>query len=161
DGGLAVIGSYTMRPAELYAVTSRGTCRLTHWNAWADSVAFATSTPVGCRSDDGVEVHGVLRTPAGAAAHARLPLIVRIHGGPSSQSAFSFDFERELLAAQGWAVLAPNYRGSSGRGKAFTLGIFGDYGNKEVRDIHAMIDHLVATGVADSSRLGVGGWSYG
>ena len=159
--GLAVIGSSTTRPAELYAVDARGTRRLTHHNAWADSVAFATATAVSSRSDDGAEVHGVLRRPAAADPHARLPLVVRIHGGPSSQSAFSFDFERELLAAQGWAVLAPNYRGSSGRGKAYTLAIFDDYGDKEVRDIHGMVDELVATGVADSTRLGVGGWSYG
>jgi dipeptidyl aminopeptidase/acylaminoacyl peptidase len=124
-------------------------------------VTFAASSAVSSRSDDGAEVHGVLRLPAGAAPRARLPLVVRIHGGPSSQSAFSFDFERELLAAQGWAVLAPNYRGSSGRGRAFTLAIFDDYGNKELRDIHGMVDHLVASGVADSTRLGVGGWSYG
>lgn len=161
QGGLAVIGSSTTRPAELYAVDARGTRQLTHHNAWADSVAFAVSSAVSSRSDDGTEVHGVLRRPAGADARARLPLVVHIHGGPSSQSAFSFDFERELLAAQGWAVLAPNYRGSSGRGKAYTLAIFDDYGNKEVRDIHGMVDHLVAIGVADSSRLGVGGWSYG
>ena len=161
DGGLAVIGSTTERPAELYFVSGKATRRLTRHNAWADSVRFAATTAVACRSDDGTEIHGVLRRPPDADLHARLPLIVRIHGGPAAQSAFAFDFERELLAAQGWAVLAPNYRGSSGRGRAFTLGIFGDYGNKEVRDIHAMIDHLVATGVADSSRLGVGGWSYG
>jgi dipeptidyl aminopeptidase/acylaminoacyl peptidase len=160
-GGFVVIGSSTTKPAELYAVDARGTRQLTHHNAWADSVAFAVSSSVASRSDDGTEVHGVLRRPAGADAHARLPLVVRIHGGPSSQSAFSFDFERELLAAQGWAVLAPNYRGSSGRGKAFTLAIFDDYGNKEVRDIHAMVDQLVASGTADSTRLGVGGWSYG
>ncbi len=161
DGGLALIGSSTARPPELYAVTAHGTRQLTHVNAWADSVAFAASGAVSARSDDGTEVHGVLRRPAVADARARLPLVVRIHGGPSSQSAFSFDFERELLAAQGYAVLSPNYRGSSGRGKAFTLAIFDDYGNKEVRDIHAMVEHLVATGVADSTRLGVGGWSYG
>ena len=161
DGGLAVIASSTTRPQELYAVTVRGTRALTHHNAWADSVAFAASSAVSSRSDDGTEVHGVLRRPAGADPHGRLPLVVRIHGGPSSQSTFSFDFERELLAAQGWAVLAPNYRGSSGRGRAFTLAIFDDYGNKEVRDIQGMVDQLVASGLADSARLGVGGWSYG
>lgn len=161
DGGFAVIGSRTDRPAELYAVSARGTRRLTRHNAWADSIAFAISSAVSARSSDGIEVHGILRRPAGSDARARLPLVVRIHGGPSSQSAFSFDFERELLAAQGWAVLAPNYRGSSGRGAAFTLAIFDDYANLEVRDIHALVDQLVASGTADSTQLGVGGWSYG
>jgi len=161
DGALAVIGSLADRPAEVYLVNGGKTRRLTRHNAWADSVRFAVTTAVSATSDDGTEIHGVLRRPADAPANARLPLIVRIHGGPAAQSAFEFDFERELLAAQGWAVLAPNYRGSSGRGRAFTMAIFDDYGNKEVRDIHALVDHLVATGVADSSRLGVGGWSYG
>ncbi|MBI3569356.1 MAG: S9 family peptidase [Gemmatimonadetes bacterium] len=161
DGGFAVIATSPTQPAELYAVDAQGTRRLTHVNAWIDSIALSTATVVTSRSDDGNEVHGILRRPAGAAPGARLPMIVRPHGGPAGQDALQFDFEKELLAAQGWAVLAPNYRGSNGRGGAYTVAIAGDWCDKEVRDIRGMVDQLIKDGVADESRLGVGGWSYG
>ena len=161
DGFIAAIGTSPTQPAELYAIDAQGTRRLTHVNAWIDEIALATTSEVTSKSDDGNEVHGVFRVPAGAAAGARLPMIVRPHGGPAGQDALQFDFEKELLAAQGWAVLAPNYRGSSGRGGAYTVAIAGDWCNKEVRDIRGMVDKLVKDGAADESRLGVGGWSYG
>lgn len=160
-GGIAVLASSPSQPAEIYAFEGAGLRQLTHHNAWIDGVALGSIEGVTSRSDDGTEVHGILRRPVGAAANARLPLIVRVHGGPAGQDAFSFDFEKELLVAQGWAVLAPNYRGSSGRGSAYTIAIAGDWCNKEVRDIRGMMNQLIASGVADSTRLGVGGWSYG
>jgi dipeptidyl aminopeptidase/acylaminoacyl peptidase len=66
-----------------------------------------------------------------------------------------------MLAAKGYAVLAVNYRGSNGRGLEFSKAIYGDWGNKEVVDLLGAVDHVVAKGIADSSRLGIGGWSYG
>ena len=162
DGGIAALGSSPSEPGELFAVESNGTTRqLTHHNAWLDEVSLSTVEPVVSKSDDGTEVHGILRLPAGAVAGRKLPTIVRVHGGPAGQDAFQFDFEKELLAARGWAVVAPNYRGSSGRGAAYTIAIAGDWCNKEVRDIHGMVDALVKSGVADEQHLGVGGWSYG
>jgi dipeptidyl aminopeptidase/acylaminoacyl peptidase len=162
DGNIAAIGSSPSEPGELFAVEANGAARqLTHYNAWLGDIALATIEPVVSKSDDGTEVHGILRRPAGAVAGSKLPMIVRIHGGPAGQDAFQFDFEKEVLAARGWAVLAPNYRGSSGRGAAYTVAIAGDWCNKEVRDIHGMVDALVKSGVADDQHLGVGGWSYG
>jgi len=163
DGGIAALGTSPSEPAELFAVEPNGgTRQLTHHNAWLGTeVALATVEPVVSKSADGTEVHGILRRPAGAAAGRKQPMIVRVHGGPAGQDAFQFDFEKELLAARGWAVLAPNYRGSSGRGAAYTIAIAGDWCNKEVSDIHGMVDALVKSGVADDQHLGVGGWSYG
>lgn len=162
DGGVAVLGSSPSEPGELFAVESNGTTRqLTHHNAWLDEVSLSTVEPVISKSDDGTEVHGILRLPSDAVPGRKLPTIVRVHGGPAGQDAFQFDFEKELLAARGWAVVAPNYRGSSGRGAAYTIAIAGDWCNKEVRDIHGMVDALVKSGVADEQHLGVGGWSYG
>ena len=66
-----------------------------------------------------------------------------------------------MFAAHGYAVLAVNYRGSSGRGQKFSRAIFADWGNYEVQDLLAGVDHVVRMGVADPDRLGVGGWSYG
>ena len=161
DSGIAALGTTPTQPAEIYAVEPGGTRQLTHHNDWVTGIALSVAEAVSAKSDDGNEVHGILRRPAGAPRSARLPLLVRPHGGPAGQDAFGFDFEKELLAAQGWAVLAPNYRGSSGRGSAYTIAIAGDWCNKEVRDIEGIVNHLIKTGVADETRLGVGGWSYG
>ena len=90
-----------------------------------------------------------------------IPTLLRIHGGPNGQDAHSFNFERQFFAANGYVVLAVNYRGSSGRGEEYQVAITADWGNKEVVDLQAAVDHAIATGVADPERLGVGGWSYG
>ena len=67
----------------------------------------------------------------------------------------------QAYAAAGYAVIAPNPRGSSGRGFDFARAIYADWGNKDVQDVLAAVDHVVALGVADPERLGVGGRSYG
>ena len=72
-----------------------------------------------------------------------------------------FQFERHLLAANGYAVLNVNYRGSAGRDEAYQTAIFADWGNKEVVDLLAAVDQVIAMGIADPRRLGIGGWSYG
>ena len=89
------------------------------------------------------------------------PTLLRIHGGPNGQDDWSFSFERELFAANGYVVLAVNYRGSSGRGSAFQKAIFADWGHKEVIDLLGAVDQAVAMKIADPARLGIGGWSYG
>jgi dipeptidyl aminopeptidase/acylaminoacyl peptidase len=82
-------------------------------------------------------------------------------GGPTSQDAHSFNFERQIFAANGYAVVNVNYRGSSGRGAKFQEAIFADWGRLEVEDVLAATDHVVRLGIADPDRLGIGGWSYG
>ena len=161
DGSFAVLASTPTQPSEIYAIDAKGTRQLTHHNSWVDEIAFGSIEAVSAKSDDGNEVHGLLRRPAGANAAAKLPLIVRPHGGPAAQDVFGFDFEKELLVAQGWPVLAPNYRGSTGRGTAYTVSIAGDWCNKEVRDIRGLVNQLIKNGGVDENRLGVGGWSYG
>ena len=89
------------------------------------------------------------------------PTLLRIHGGPNGQDAHSFNFERQFFAANGYVVVAVNYRGSSGRGEKYQLAISADWGNKEVLDLQAAVDHVIKIGLADPDRLGVGGWSYG
>ena len=91
-----------------------------------------------------------------------------VHGGPNGQDEHSLlldgyplQFERQFLAAQGYVVLAINYRGSSGRGAQFQQAIFADWCHHEVEDLRAGVDQTIARGIADPDRLGVGGWSYG
>jgi dipeptidyl aminopeptidase/acylaminoacyl peptidase len=148
-------------PTEIFALNKKGLKRLTYTSQdLLDSVSFAQVEKLTSTSKDGTVVSSLLYRPAGVPATG-LPLILFIHGGPVSQDDFGFDLTRQMLAAKGYAVLAVNYRGSNGRGQEFSKAIYGDWGNKEVVDLLGAIDHVVAKGIADSSRLGIGGWSYG
>lgn len=112
------------------------------------------------RSKDGATVSSLLFLPPGSDGK-NLPAIFYIHGGPVAQDDYGFDITRHILAAQGYAVIGVNYRGSSGRGLAFCKSIYADWGNKEVLDIIGAADHLIKNGTIDASRMGIGGWSYG
>ncbi|MFN5363263.1 MAG: S9 family peptidase [Bacteroidota bacterium] len=104
-------------------------------------------------------VNGILYTTDSAAV--KQPLVLFIHGGPVAQDEFGFDLYRQILAAAGYTVVAVNYRGSSGRGAAYTKSIFADWGNKEVKDILAITESLIKAGLVDSNRMAIAGWSYG
>ncbi len=135
---------------------------LTHQNdALFAELQLGTTEEVTATSKDGTEVHGLLTKPAGYVAGTKIPMLLRIHGGPNSQDQHSFAFERQWFAANGYAVLAVNYRGSAGRGSKFSKAIAADWGHYEVDDLQAMVDQVVKMGVADPNKLGVGGWSYG
>lgn len=110
-------------------------------------------------SADKTKVSGILYLPDSTAK--KLPLVLFIHGGPVAQDEFAFDLSRQVLASAGYAVAAVNYRGSSGRGYQYAKSIYADWGNKEVQDIIGAADHLIRSGIADSSKLAIGGWSYG
>ena len=92
--------------------------QLTHQNdALFAELDIPSTEEVSFKSKDGTEVHGLLTKPVGYVAGTKVPLLLRIHGGPNGQDAHSFSTERQLFAANGYAVLAVNYRGSSGRGR--------------------------------------------
>jgi dipeptidyl aminopeptidase/acylaminoacyl peptidase len=149
-------------PAEVHLLTGAGVKKLTgHNDALLAELLLGTTEEVRFQAKDGNEAHGLLTKPVGYEPGKKYPLLLRIHGGPNSQDAHSFQFERQMFAAAGYAVLQVNYRGSNGRGQAYTVSIAKDWGNKEVLDLLAGVDHVVALGVADAARLGVGGWSYG
>ncbi|HSP63085.1 MAG TPA: S9 family peptidase [Pyrinomonadaceae bacterium] len=135
---------------------------LTHQNdSLMAELQIAQSEEVQFKSKDGADVHGLLTYPVGYVKGTKVPLLLRIHGGPNGQDQHSFSVERQVFAANGYAVLAVNYRGSSGRGQKYSRSIFADWGHYEVEDLQAGVDHVIAMGVADPDRLGVGGWSYG
>ena len=117
--------------------------------------------PVEFTNKDGVRIGGLLTLPPGVTTASKLPFVLHIHGGPNGQDTYGFMFDREWIAANGYAVLQVNYRGSHGRGQAFQSAIFGDWGNKEVMDLLAGVDWAIKEGIADPARLGIGGWSYG
>jgi len=158
----AVLSSTDTKPTEVYRAARWTLEQLTHQNdALIGEIKVAQTEDVNFKSKDGTEVHGLLTRPVDYAAGTRVPLLLRIHGGPNGQDAHSFSAERQWFAAHGYAVLAVNYRGSAGRGMKYSRAIFADWGHYEVEDLLAGVDHVIKMGVADPDRLGVGGWSYG
>jgi dipeptidyl aminopeptidase/acylaminoacyl peptidase len=114
---------------------------------------------------DGWEIEGLLTYPASYETGKRYPLLVEVHGGPSWQwEDFCFlDWHdwAQLMSSHGFAVLAPNPRGSTGRGSAFQQQLQNDVGGGEVRDLISGALSMVERGIADEDRLGIGGWSWG
>ncbi len=130
------------RAPEIFAWENGALRALTHQNdSLFAQLQLGSTEDFSSRGKDGTEAHGLLVRPATAVSGARLPLILYIHGGPNAQDQYAFSFDREFFAANGYAVLAVNYRGSSGRGSAY--------------------QKAVKHGIADPIRLGIGGWSYG
>ena len=147
---------------ELFAVEQGKLRALTHVNdSLLAQLQLGSTEGISFKNKDGQTVGALLVKPATFEAGKKYPLVLRIHGGPNGQDEYSFAMERELLAAQGYLVLAVNYRGSSGRGQAWKKAIYADWGNKEVQDLLAGVDHVIGLGLADPAHLGVGGWSYG
>ncbi len=162
DGAFALLSGTDSEPGEVYAFENGALRRVTHENdGWLSNVLLGTVEEFSCRAKDGNEVHGLMMKPPAYSAGTRYPALLNIHGGPNGQDEHSFSFERQFLAANGYVVLAVNYRGSAGRGSAYQKAIFADWGDKEVLDLLAAVDHAVAAGIADPARLGIGGWSYG
>jgi dipeptidyl aminopeptidase/acylaminoacyl peptidase len=162
DGALTFLAGSAAEAGEVHALENGRLRRLTHENdALFSGLELGHTEDFTSRSRDGAEVHGLIVKPAAYAPGKRCPMLLRIHGGPNGQDEWSFSFEREFFAANGYVVLAVNYRGSSGRGSAFQKAIFADWGHKEVLDLLGAVDQAVAMGVADPARLGIGGWSYG
>jgi len=161
-GALVVLESSPLQPAEISAVASGGLQRITRLNdEFLKDKSLGEVERFQAKGKDGTLVDGFLTLPPGFKPGSRTPTILRIHGGPASQYSTGFELEWQVLAAYGYAVIAANPRGSTGYGTAFSRAIFADWGNKDFEDVMAAVDHVVAKGVADPDRLGVGGWSYG
>ena len=162
-GDIALLESRPQQPVEVSFLARAATeaKRLTHTNDdFLSSIALGSVQRYKAKSADGTMIDVFLTHPPFAQA-GRLPAILRIHGGPVSQYSTGFNLEWQILAAQGFAVVAANPRGSSGYGAAFSRTIWADWGNKDFEDVMGAVDAAIAMGVADPDRLGVGGWSYG
>jgi dipeptidyl aminopeptidase/acylaminoacyl peptidase len=161
-----VISGDDNHPSEIYSASAAGSKlkfqALTHQNdALMAELQIGQTEEVNFKSKDGTDVHGLLTYPVGYVKGTKVPFLLRIHGGPNGQDQHSFSIERQVFAANGYAVLAVNYRGSSGRGQKYSRSIFADWGHYEVEDLEAGVERVIAMGVADPDRMGVGGWSYG
>src|SRR6185503_16908599 len=113
------------------------------------------------KARDGVDLEGVLVHPIGEKTGPRYPLILSVHGGPEAHEsngwATNYSRPGQMAAARGIAVFYPNYRGSTGRGVAFSKLGQGDAAGKEFDDLVDAVDSLVAKGIADGSKVGITG----
>ncbi len=159
-GDIVFLFSNLETPNEVYSFQNKTSKRLTHLqDAFISKLKKGYHKGFQSTSSDGTLVSGILHLPDSGAKN--LPLILFIHGGPVAQDDYAFDMTSRIYAEAGYAVATVNYRGSSGRGAAFTNAIYADWGNKEVKDIVGAADYLIKEGVADPNRLGIAGWSYG
>jgi dipeptidyl aminopeptidase/acylaminoacyl peptidase len=152
------------RPSEIYALAAAGgsLTRITHTNdALISQLRLAPGEYVHFKSKDGTTVSGYLYKPLDYTPGKKVPTLLRPHGGPVWAWYAEFQPDIQLFAANGYAVLLPNPRGSSGYGQKYCQAIFADWGNKDYQDDMAIVDYAVEQGIADPDRLGVGGWSYG
>jgi dipeptidyl aminopeptidase/acylaminoacyl peptidase len=161
NGRIVVLGGDDLHPYEVAAVESKGLRALSDQNAFLRNKKLGSVEPIEFRSADGTTIEGLLVKPVDYVAGRRYPTILRLHGGPVSQFNHEFMADQQVFASRGYAVVAPNPRGSSGRGTEFSKAIYADWGNKDVADVLAAVDHVVSIGVADPDRLAVGGHSYG
>ncbi|MEO8502952.1 MAG: S9 family peptidase [Acidobacteriota bacterium] len=162
-GSLVVLESEPNRPNDVLALAKDGTLRnLSHANQdFLADIRLGAVSRFKAQAKNGPPIDVFLTLPPDAKPGVRLPTLVRIHGGPASQFSTEFQFELQMLAAGGYAVLAANPRGSTGYGRDFSRAIWADWGNKDYDDIMAATDKAIALGVADADRMGVLGWSYG
>ncbi len=163
DEGLVAssISSYHS-PGEISVADGADLRRLTHVNdSLMEAVHLAEVRNIHFASADGTQIEGWVFFPPDFQEGTRYPTILRIHGGPNGMYGVSFNFEAQLLAANGYLVLITNPRGSSGYGREFGFALWQKWGIPDFEDVMAGVDYVIAQGWADENRLGVGGWSYG
>jgi dipeptidyl aminopeptidase/acylaminoacyl peptidase len=162
NGAIFFNATNASRPSELYVLETPGSRprRLTNFNAFADTLTLGTPERVTWRSDD-FTADGVLVHPPNFDPNRKYPLVLVIHGGPTSASKTGWNTLAQLMAAEGWLVFSPNYRGSDNLGNAYQAAIWRDWGRGPGRDVMAGVNELRKRPYVDASRTAVTGWSYG
>lgn len=150
-------------PADIWVglTDGTGTVRLTDANPTiAEEIALGWGEVIRWESRDGTEIEGILMLPAEYQSGA-LPLLLHIHGGPAGVFRNSFSSSNHVWAGLGYAQLFPNVRGSSGYDDDLLRGNLRDIGGGDYEDLMTGVDEVIARGIADPSKLGLRGWSYG
>ncbi len=167
DGQTAAFrGETPTHPREVYAWKPGDDVpgRRTQSNPWLEKMTLAKQEPLRFKARDGLELEGILIHSVGRQA-TNSPLILTVHGGPESHYSngwlTSYSLPGQVAAARGFAVFYPNYRGSTGRGVAFSKLDQGDAAGKEFDDLVDAVDHLVEKGMVDRFKVGITGGSYG
>jgi dipeptidyl aminopeptidase/acylaminoacyl peptidase len=166
---IAFVHSTLQEPTEVYWADDPGKLKsaqvLTAFNQEFTRRELPQGKPYRWTSTDGTPVEGMLIYPPGKFEARNLPMFVLIHGGPADADGNHFEADwyqwAQLAATDGWLVFEPNYRGSTGYGDKFTLGLIPHLVSVPGRDILSGVDALVRDGIADPDHLTIGGYSYG
>jgi dipeptidyl aminopeptidase/acylaminoacyl peptidase len=161
-GVLAFAVSDTHHPGELHILTQGAEARLTDLNPWLHDRYVAQPERLQFTAPDGWGIEGWVLKPDGMDPHKRHPLVLEVHGGPHGQYGWAFFHELQVLAGMGYVVLFLNPRGSDGYGERFRCEVVRDWGGKDYVDLMSALDQVIErTGYVDTSRMGIGGGSYG
>ena len=163
DGSIAFVGSQARQPVELYYMSLPGASprQLTRFNEPIAALALGNVEAIEWPGPDGWRENGILIYPPDFAPGKKYPLVLRIHGGPETASTENFDELGQLIAARGYVVFRPNYRGSDNLGNAYQMAIVNDTGDGPGRDVMAGLEAVQRRGFVDTNRIAVSGWSYG
>lgn len=161
-GEVAFVGQSATTPQELWLWDQKSAPeQASHLNDSWKQFTLGKPESYKYKSFDGLEIEAALLKPAGAEGNSKLPLIALIHGGPTGNWQDSIETWGQLLAARGYAVFYPNIRGSAGYGQKFIEMNRGDWGGGDFKDVMWGVKDLIDRGIADPTKLGIGGWSYG
>jgi dipeptidyl aminopeptidase/acylaminoacyl peptidase len=164
--GQTAIGTWSdpEHPAEVFRSDLKfsGIQTITNHNVWLAEYALGgTEVAKWKSSKDGMEIDGIVTKPVDFDASRKYPFLLNPHGGPTGASLLTFNATEQILAANGYLVLEPNFRGSTGRGEKFASANQNDWGNGDYKDDMSGVQAMVDKGWADADRLGAFGWSYG
>ncbi|MGH8426627.1 MAG: S9 family peptidase [Gammaproteobacteria bacterium] len=162
-GAVAFVGDTAQHPDELYVMTSIHSKprRLSDFNAFVDAIKLGRVASIAWQGPNGFREDGVLTYPVGFQAGRKYPLVLVIHGGPEGATMLDFDPMTQILAARGFLVFRPNYRGSINLGDAYQHAIYRDTGEGPGKDVMAGLAAVEKLDIVDTNRIGVSGWSYG
>jgi len=147
---------------ELYNSNHKQLRQLTHVNDdLLAQLKLGELEKVRFSSRDGTEIESFVVKPPDFDPNRKYPTLLSIHGGPVSQYTYGYSFGPQFYAAQGYLVVLPNPRGSTGRGEKFCNAIYQGWGIKDYEDVIAAVNHVIKLGYVDPNRLGVTGYSYG
>jgi dipeptidyl aminopeptidase/acylaminoacyl peptidase len=163
DGTIAFVGRSKLRPPEIYVLPAKTMepRRLTNDNAFIEGYALGRADRIDWKTDDGMQACGVLTYPPDFKPGQTYPLVLVVHGGPVSSSNWNFNVSAQALAARGFLVFNPNYRGSDDLGDTFLEAIVGHPTSGPGRDNLAGLAAVEKLGIVDTTRIGVSGWSGG
>jgi dipeptidyl aminopeptidase/acylaminoacyl peptidase len=164
--GETAVGTWTdsTHPAEVFRsdLTFSSITPITNQNAWLADYALGDTEVIRWKSSkDGMEIDGIVTKPVDFDPSQKYPFLLNPHGGPTGSSLLSFNPQEQIMAANGYLVLEPNFRGSSGRGEKFAMANQNDWGGGDYRDDMSGVQAVVDKGWADPNRMGAFGWSYG
>jgi dipeptidyl aminopeptidase/acylaminoacyl peptidase len=165
NGDIAFAGGDFDHLAEIYLRTRDGAIRqLSHLQQGWEGVPLASTTIFHTKGFDGTDIEAALMKPRGAPPAGKWPLVMIVHGGPSSHFTAVYSWEQawgQMLVSHGYEVLLVNPRGSDGYSEKFVEANRADWGGGDYKDLIAVLDAVIAKGETDPERLGIGGWSYG